>query len=178
MAALTEPQKVFVVQQLAMWKTPSEVADAVKEEFGVEIDRQQVHYYSPERAGGQQLPKKWRTLFDDTRKAFREATAEIGIANPVVRLQRLETLYHQVLRGRGNVPLATAILKQAAEETGGKYTNHHVLEHSGKVETTTGIMPVPVASMGEWMQIAMQQQEALEHDANDATARALPGAND
>ena len=47
MATLKEPVKIFIVQSLACRDTPQEVADAVKQEFGIEIGRQQVAAYDP-----------------------------------------------------------------------------------------------------------------------------------
>ena len=41
MAALKEPVKIFIVQALACRDTPQEVAELVKQEFNIEIDRRQ-----------------------------------------------------------------------------------------------------------------------------------------
>lgn len=176
MATLTRTHKFFVVQQLAMFKTPTEVAEAVKETFGLEIGRQQVYYYDPTRPGG---PEKWRELYDETRARFLDRITDIPIANQAVRLRELNDAVQKAKQmGRsGNLPLLASLLKQAAEETGGRFTNHHVLEHAGELKTTTGVMPVPVASMAEWMQAARAQQEELERASDVATAEALPGTD-
>ncbi|MCT9272449.1 DUF2280 domain-containing protein [Acinetobacter baumannii] len=47
MATLKEPVKIFIVQSLACRDTPQEVAELVKQEFGVDIDRVQVATYDP-----------------------------------------------------------------------------------------------------------------------------------
>ncbi|SPJ21965.1 hypothetical protein PFCIP103579_3109 [Prolinoborus fasciculus] len=45
MAALKEPVKIFIVQALACRDTPQEVAELVKQEFNIEIDRRQCEPY-------------------------------------------------------------------------------------------------------------------------------------
>ena len=42
MAALKEPVKIFIVQSLACFETPQQVADTVKQDFKIEVSRQQV----------------------------------------------------------------------------------------------------------------------------------------
>ena len=50
MAALKEQVKIFIVQALACMDTPQQVANAVKQEFNIEIDRKQVQLYDPTKA--------------------------------------------------------------------------------------------------------------------------------
>src|ERR1700688_3621920 len=71
MAKLTDDVQTFLVRQLACFLTPSEVAAAVAEEFGVEIGRQQAWKYHP--ANNPELAPKWRALFEATRAAFIDA---------------------------------------------------------------------------------------------------------
>jgi hypothetical protein len=87
---LNDEARTFIVQQLAMYDTPSEVAAAVKERFGIEITRQSVQEYDP--TIGKRPAKKWEALFSATRKRFLEATADLGTANKAVRLRRLERM--------------------------------------------------------------------------------------
>ena len=128
MAKLTEVQQRFIVQALACWDTPSQVADAVNEEFGMELHRSQVAQYDPTKAAGQRLANKWRELFDATRKRFRDEVAEIPIADQAFRLRALGKIYDRHL-SRGNVVGAAAVLEQAAKEAGGAFTNRR--EHTG-----------------------------------------------
>jgi hypothetical protein len=120
MAKLTEDVQAFIVQQLACFLTPSQVAAAVSEEFGVEIGRQQAWKYNPER--NPELAPKWRAMFDATRAAFVAETAQIGIAHRAYRLRRLESYLHRAEETK-RYGLAAQLLKQAAEEVGGAYTN-------------------------------------------------------
>jgi hypothetical protein len=127
MAKLTQELQAFVVQQLACFLTPSEVAAAVSEEFGAEIGRQQAWKYHP--ANNPDLAPKWRVMFDATRAAFVAETATIGIAHRAYRLRRLERYLHSAEETK-RYALAAQLLKQAAEEMGGSYTSRR--EITGK----------------------------------------------
>jgi hypothetical protein len=129
MAALTDDVKAFVVQALACFDTPTQVANAVNEEFGLEITRMQVSTYDPTKFMGRNLSKKWREIFEATRKAFLEDQASIPIANQNFRLRALNNLYQNAAT-RGNAALAAQLLEQAAKESGGSFTNRR--EMTGK----------------------------------------------
>ncbi|MDT4835569.1 hypothetical protein FQZ97_692400 [compost metagenome] len=128
MAKLTDVHKRFIVQALACWDTPSQVAEAVKDEFGLDVPRMQVAQYDPTKVAGQKLAKKWADLFEATRKRFREEVAEIPIADQAFRLRALGKIYERHM-GRGNVVGAAGVLEQAAKEVGGAFTNRR--EHTG-----------------------------------------------
>lgn len=126
MATLTDAAKRFIVQALACYDTPSEVSAALKEEMGIDVPRMQVAQYDPTKVAGAKLARKWRDLFEDTRKAFREAVAEIPIADQAFRLRALGKIYDRHM-ARGNVAAAAAVLEQAAKEQGGMFTNKREL---------------------------------------------------
>ncbi|MBQ2647906.1 MAG: DUF2280 domain-containing protein [Achromobacter sp.] len=128
MAKLTEAHKRFIVQALACWDTPSQVAEAFKDEYGLDVHRTQVAQYDPTKVAGQGLAKKWRELFDATRKRFRDEIAEIPIADQAFRLRQLGRIYDKHI-SRGNVIGAAGVLEQAAKEVGGAFTNKR--EHTG-----------------------------------------------
>jgi len=81
MAALKEPVKIFIVQALACRDTPQEVAELVKQEFNIEIDRRQCENYDPTKYAGRNLGKKLADLFNQTRKKFDEGLIDIPIAS-------------------------------------------------------------------------------------------------
>lgn len=122
MAALSNEVKAFIVQALACFDTPSQVAAAVREEFGIEVTRQKCEAHDPTKRAGRDLAKRWRTLFEDTRARFREETAEIPIANRAYRLRTLGRLAEKV-EGMRNYGLTLQILEQAAKEVGDVYVN-------------------------------------------------------
>lgn len=131
MAALSEDVKAFIVQALACFDTPQQVADAVGQEFGLKIERMQVASYDPTKRTTRNLGKKWRELFEVTRKAFLEDQASIPIASQNFRLRALDRMYQEASK-RGNLPLAAQLIEQAAKEAGGAFTNKQRLEHTGK----------------------------------------------
>lgn len=122
MAALSNEVKAFIVQALACFDTPAQVATSVRDEFGIEVSRQQCESHDPTKRSGRDLAKRWRTLFEDTRKRFREETAEIPIANRAYRLRALGRMVEKV-EGMRNYGLAMQLLEQAAKEVGDVYVN-------------------------------------------------------
>jgi len=122
MAALNNEVKGFIVQALACFDTPSQVAAAVREEFGLDVTRQQCEAQDPTKRAGRDLAKKWVTLFHDTRKRFREETAEIPIANRAYRLRAMNRFVERA-ESMKNIGLAMQILEQAAKEVGDVYVN-------------------------------------------------------
>jgi len=122
MAALKNDVKAFIVQALACFDTPTQVSQAVKQEFDVDVTRQQVEQHDPTKRAGVNLAAKWQTLFHDTRKRFREETAEIPIANRAFRLRAMNRFVERAETMK-NIVLAMQILEQAAKETGDMYVN-------------------------------------------------------
>lgn len=127
-AKLSDEIKTYVVQALACFDSPSIVAASVKKELGVEVSRQLVESHDPNKRAASGLAPKWRALFEETRKAFLEDTASIAISHRAVRLRALQRMADKA-ETQGNMVLASSLLKQAAEEVGGAYTNRREIEH-------------------------------------------------
>lgn len=127
MATLKEPVKIFIVQSLACRDTPQEVADAVKQEFGIQIERQQVAAYDPTKSRGKDLSKKFVELFHKTRADFDAGLIDIPIANKHFRLKQYQK---QLERNTKNTVMSLKILEQAAKDVGGQFTNRQ--EITGK----------------------------------------------
>ncbi len=127
MAALKEPVKIFIVQALACRDTPQEVADLVKQEFGIQIDRQQCSTYDPTKQRGKNLSKKFVDLFNKTREDFDAGLIDIPIANKHYRLKQYQK---QLERNAKNAVMSLKILEQAAKDVGGQFTNRQ--EITGK----------------------------------------------
>ena len=115
---LTDEMKAFVVRGLARYETPTRVAAAVKAQFGIEIDRRQVFAYDP--AGSRPPARRWIDLHAATRAKFLQASAEIGIAQKLVRLRMLDRLANRADENN-QIARAAALLEQAAKECGGFY---------------------------------------------------------
>ncbi|NNH01633.1 DUF2280 domain-containing protein [Acinetobacter sp. ANC 5414] len=126
MAALKEPVKIFIVQALACRDTPQEVADIVKQEFGIEIDRQQCAAYDPTKRRGKNLSKKYVLLFEETREKFDAGLIDIPIANKFYRLKEIQKMYDD--SGKNKV-IKQKLLRQAHQETDGRTIRQ---EHTGK----------------------------------------------
>lgn len=133
MAALSSDIKAVIVQSLACFDTPSQVVEAVKAQFGVEISRQQAESHDPTKFAGRDLGAKWVALFHESRARFKEETVNIPIANRAFRLRALDRMAARA-EGMKNMALAAQLLEQAAKETGGAYTNRREIEHSGGVD--------------------------------------------
>jgi len=131
MAALKEPVKIFIVQALACRDTPQEVADLVKQEFGVEVDRMQCSSYDPTKVAGKNLSKKFKDLFNETRKKFDKGLIDIPIANKHYRLKQ----YDKLLQKTKNTVTALKIMEQAAKDSGGQFTNKQEVDHTSKGES-------------------------------------------
>lgn len=125
MAALSNDVKAFIVQALACFDTPSQVVEAVQKEFSVTVTRQQVETHDPTKYSGKGLAKRWVALFEDTRKRFREETAEIPIANRAYRLRALGRMAEKAESMR-NLALTAQLLEQAAKECGDMYVNRKI----------------------------------------------------
>ncbi|WP_346400142.1 DUF2280 domain-containing protein [Pseudomonas syringae] len=125
MAALTPEIKTFIVQALACFDSPSQVAESVKTNFGVTVSRQQVEIHDPTKRCSKGLAKRWVTLFEDTRASFRETMVEVPVANRAYRLRALGRMFEEA-EARGNIAQGLKLLEQAAKECGDLYINRCV----------------------------------------------------
>jgi hypothetical protein len=151
MAVLPTEIKAFIVQGLACFDTPTQVAQAVKQEFNFEVSRQQVAQHDPTKVAGRTLASKWVSLFEDTRKRFRDEVADIPIANKAVRLRALDRMVTKA-EGMKNMALAAQLMEQAAKEMGGAYTNRQQVDHTnsdGSMNTPTRIEIVAPSMEGQ-----------------------------
>ncbi|MEG8233829.1 DUF2280 domain-containing protein [Pseudomonas orientalis] len=130
MAALKDEVKAFIVQALACFDTPSQVCQAVKEQYGIEVSRQLCERYDPTKYSGRDLGQKWKTFFEECRKRFREETVDIPIANRAFRLRAMNRFVEKA-ESMKNIGLAMQILEQAAKETGDIYVNRARKEEAG-----------------------------------------------
>jgi hypothetical protein len=130
MATLTDDVKLAVVRALACYDTPKQVVGSIKEEFGLTVSPQQVEAYDPTKYAGRALSKKWRAVFEETRKAFLADISQVPIANAAVRLRRIERILVKA-ETSGNTVIALQALEQAAKEAGGAFTNKTRVEASG-----------------------------------------------
>lgn len=112
---LSDEVKKFIVESLACYDKPSQVAKAVKEEFDLDVTRQQCAAYNPTKVTGRELSQKWQDLFNSTRETFLENEASIGITHKAVRLRRLERLLDRAEAG-GDLAMSKTILELIRKE--------------------------------------------------------------
>lgn len=130
MATLKDDVKAFIVQALACFDTPQQVAEQVKQEFGLDITRMQASSYDPTKAMGRNLGAKWTAVFEATREKFLADTSSIPIASQTYRLRTLDRMLQRVEK-QGNVVVAAQLIEQAAKEIGGAFTNKRELSGPG-----------------------------------------------
>ncbi|WP_347473833.1 DUF2280 domain-containing protein [Acinetobacter thermotolerans] len=136
MARLNKEQKLYIVRSLAVFNTPKETADLIKQEFdGLAVTPQQCEAYDPTKRTGQNLSEDLKKEFEATRKDFLEKPQNIPIANKAVRLQMYQNL---AVRNSKNTVMLLKILEQAAKEEGNQYTNRQeITGKDGKPLQTT-----------------------------------------
>lgn len=139
-AQLTDAVKRHIVTALACFDTPTQVAESVKEEFGIVLTRQSMQGYDPTKAAGKSLAKVWRELFFAQREAFKAAANEIPIAQRAYRLRALERMATKAENSR-NLVLAASLYEQAAKEVGDVYTNRTKVD--ANVKATARVVMVP-----------------------------------
>ncbi|TBH09919.1 DUF2280 domain-containing protein [Rhizobium leguminosarum] len=135
---VSDAAKMFIVQSLACFDSPSVVAAAVKTEFDVIISRQSIESYDPTKAAGAKMGPRWREIFDATRTAYLADIAKVGISHMAVRLRILQRMVDKV-EVQGNSALVAQLLEQAAKEVGGSYTNRREItgKDGGSIKTET-----------------------------------------
>ena len=122
MAALKPEVKTFIVSALACYDTPTQVAEAVKEEFGLVVSRMQVSAYDPHKVQGKYLSKALRELFAKVRAEFDAEVTAIPIAKKTYRLRMLQKTVERA-ESRKNSALVLQTLEQAAREVGDMFVN-------------------------------------------------------
>lgn len=120
-----------IVQKLARFDTPTQVAKAIKAEHGLDLSVSRVHLYDPTTKNGAAISEELKTLFHETRAAFLKDIDGIAGANKAVRLRRLDRMA-TAAEDRGNMALAAQLLEQMAKESGDAFTNRHKHELTGK----------------------------------------------
>lgn len=149
MQKLNGEQKAFIVRALACFMVPSEIVGAVKEQFGVEISRQQAQSFDPTKAGGARLGQPLRDLFAATREEYIGSTYNIGLSHLAYRLTKLSDLLDRAEES-GNYALCLKILEMAAKEMGGWYVRRR--DAGGKTDqpmTRLLAMNAPI-DLNEW----------------------------
>ncbi|WP_353171305.1 DUF2280 domain-containing protein [Acinetobacter rudis] len=144
MATLNKRQKLFIVRSLAVFNTPQETVALVKEEFNIEVTRQQCEAYDPTKRVGKDLSAEFKAEFEATRRDFLDTPENIPTANKSVRLKILNDL---VYKNPKNVRAVRGLLEQIAKEMGNQYTNRQEITGADggplQSENTTYVKATP-----------------------------------
>ena len=119
---LSEEVKIFIVTRWAMFDKATEIMHAVKEEFGVDITVENAKFYRIDGPSSKAVGKKWRILFDETRKKYLEELASHPVAHRAYRIAQLGKITEEAMKAK-NYKLAQSAMEQAAKETGNAFTN-------------------------------------------------------
>jgi hypothetical protein len=168
MPKLDDTVKAFIVQALACYDSPTTVADAVREEFGITVDRFHVARYDPTKVAGRDVAAKWRAMHAATRKAFLEDVGQIPIAQRAVRVRMLGRLVDKAVE-RKNAPLAAQLLEQVAKEVGGSFDARRRIEVTGKDGA-----PIPVQHSHDLSALTDDELAGLEAILAAAESRRRP----
>lgn len=128
MAQLSHREKQALVIHLACFRSPSEIARQMADEFGSDISIQQIVKYDPTRSvyeGGQ----VWRSIFEGARESYLKDIASIPIAHQGYRLRLIQRGISHAEK-HGNWKLVGQLLEQAAKEIGGTFANARELNLS------------------------------------------------
>lgn len=128
MARLKKHEKAFIVRSLAQFMEPSQVVEAVKENFKIDVSRQQVECYDPTKVAGADLSQEFVDMFHEARKKYIEQPIyNIEGANDIVQLQILSDL---LVNKKGNVVMAIKLIDQMQKIVKGHYEKK--IEITGK----------------------------------------------
>lgn len=148
MARLSHHVKCAIIQGLAGFDTPGQVARMVKVEYGIEVTPQAVEAYDPTKAAGTKLSPVLRQLFSDARQRAVSDLTAIPEAHKAVRVQMLGQAARRAL-ARGNDNAMAVFLKQIAEEVGGTFEGRRQISAvvGLKAEVETDRKPVEVLDL-------------------------------
>lgn len=130
MADLTEEMKHFIVRAHAQFLAGPDIIKGLSDEFEVQVTRQQVAMYNPQRLAFD-AGEKWREIFTAHRAAYMNEITSHDIASPAYRIGMLDRMAKKAERS-GNMKLAAELAEQAAKEVGGAFTNERRL--TGAIE--------------------------------------------
>ncbi len=126
---LTHEQKIYVVKRLAAYDAPAVIVHGLKEEFSITVPWAVVQRYHPERARGAKLAPCWKDLFWQARKAYIDATADIGADHKPVRIRWRGEMAQETWGTAGQHKIANEILDSVAKEANAGSGDRHKRGH-------------------------------------------------
>ena len=124
MRRLPEAVKRRIVEHLACYNTPNDVADLIEKEFGISLTARHVRTYDP-TCFQFAASARYIELHAVVRKRFEQEVAKVPIAHRAFRLRRLNQI-HEAAFDRGDLTTAAQALEQAAKEVGNMFVNQRL----------------------------------------------------
>jgi hypothetical protein len=147
---LPEEIKRFIIMLCARWERPTAIAKMVKGQFGIDVSPQAMEGYDPMKRVGRNLSRPHQELFFAERERFTREIDAIPIAHAAYRIGKLQQ-YAEWAEQSGELGLAMAALKQAAQDLGGQFTNN--------VNVSETITKAPV----DLSHLDSDERDALQH---------------
>lgn len=119
MRRLPEAIKRRIVEHLACYRTHTEIAELIADEFDVKITPRHVRAYDPtsfQFAGSH----RWLDYYQTVRKRYLHEVGEVAIAHRAYRMRQLQRILDRAMN-RGDLQRALQTLEQAAKEMGNRY---------------------------------------------------------
>ena len=137
---LKDHHRAFLVGEFGCFATPQEAADALREEFGIEIAPQSAQHYDATSHAGTRAAKKWRDLFAVCREAFLEDVKDkVPHAHKALRIKKLARAADAFESNKNYLAMAR-MLEQIAKEVGNVHTNRR--EFTGRDRGPIKYQPV------------------------------------
>ncbi len=129
---LKDHHRAFLVSEFACFSSPQQAADALKQEFGIEISPQGAQHYDVTSGAGVRAAQKWHGLFDVSRQAFLDdVVSRIPEAHRSVRIQELAKASRQFKKKENYLAMAR-MLERIAKEMGSVYSNRREITGSDR----------------------------------------------
>lgn len=130
MATLPAKVQRFAVRRLAQFDRPSEVRDAIRETYAIEVTLPQLGHYDPTTSQGGKLSEKLCELFHEEREKAKKEIDQIPLAHRPYRLRQLQKLLEDDSVAR-NVVFRRDTVIEAEKVMGEMYTNKQKHELTG-----------------------------------------------
>ena len=128
---LKDHHRTFLVREFACFATPTEAADALREEFSIVITPQAAQHYDATSHAGTQAAKRWHELFDAFRMGYlTDIASTVPEAHKAVRIHKLARA-SRAYGKKGNYVGMADMLERIAKEVGNVHTNRRELTGKG-----------------------------------------------
>ena len=149
---LETEHKTFIVVRVACQQNTASIIRELRETFGIEVPAATIYSYDigcASRSKVKRMGAALEQLFHETRKAYREGTLEVPIANRINRLQIAQRNL-RLAEEAGERSVIAALLKEARADSpteqgmGGAETLRVVHVNAAGAELPAVALPLPV----------------------------------